>query len=193
MDHVWQRSQQGMAVLALELEEAAHHLGGITAAGDADRREPSRDAMLHQVREGRDRHARLADELVPLAAHQHGHVAGREADRAAFLSPKPPRSREKHVEDRGPEAFEAHAPRRAQLGAGDQRSGHLDASQRHAQRIHDCSSTPCMSQRPVRLYSRGYKTWTPGQFCRRPKHGLETNRVVRWPPILSYLARLPYV
>ena len=106
--------------MALELEEAAQHGGLIAAAGDADRRETSRNAVLHQVRERGDRHARCAHELVPLAAHEHGNVAGREADRAPLLGPKASRSRENDVEDGGAERFEDQAPRCGQLGASDQ-------------------------------------------------------------------------
>src|SRR5258708_39348599 len=109
-----------MAGLPLELEEAAQHRGVVAAAGDADRGETSRNAVLHQVSERGDLHTRFAHELVPLAAHEHGYVAGREADPAALLSPKPSRSREHHMEDRGAEPFEAKAPRRGQLSAGDQ-------------------------------------------------------------------------
>src|SRR2546427_10486616 len=101
-----------MAGLALELEEAAQHRGVLAAAGDADRRETPRNAVLHQVRERGDRHSRFAHKLVPLAAHQHSDVAGREADRAALLTPKPSRARENDMEDSGAERFEAQAPRR---------------------------------------------------------------------------------
>src|SRR5205823_4163374 len=50
VDQVRQSSEQRMAGLTLEFEEAAQHGGAVAAAGDADQRETPRDAVLHQVR-----------------------------------------------------------------------------------------------------------------------------------------------